>query len=170
MKGKRATVLGVEFGETIMWKQKPIGVLRKLETQWQFGVFIGIRRSSGEFVIADQHSGVKCARTVRRVPLQSRWVVGNLESVKFTPWNLGPSDPLAEGEQSRFDFKAGPGVRMSEEEQAKVLLKDPVTHRTHRFKKDFVQHGFTNRCPGCSALLRDNIPSPILNHVGQGWT
>ena len=88
MKGKRATVLGVEFGETIMWKQKPTGVLRKLETQWQFGVFIGIRRSSGEFIIADQRSEMKCARTVRRVPLQSRWIVGNLEWVKLTPWNL----------------------------------------------------------------------------------
>ena len=89
-----------------MWKQKPTGVMRKLETQWQLGVFIGIRRSSGEFVIADQHDGVKWARTVRRVPLQSRWIVGNLEWVKYTPWNLGTSDPLAEGEQSRFDFKA----------------------------------------------------------------
>ena len=160
MKGKRATVLGVEFGETIMWKQKPIGVLRKLETQWKFAVFIGIQRSSGEFTIADEQSGMKCARTVRRVPLQSRWVVGNLEWVKFTPWNLGQSDPLAEGERSRFDFKAGPGVRMSEEEQAKVLLREPATHRTHRFKKDFVELGYTDRCPGCSALLRDMHPQP----------
>ena len=80
--------------------------------------------------------------------------------VKFSPWNLGQSDPLAEGEQSRFDFKAGPGVRMSEEEMAKVLLKEPVIHRTHRFKKDFVEHGFTDRCPGCSALLRDMHPQP----------
>ena len=160
MKGKRATVLGIEFGETIMWKQKPVGVSRKLETQWQFGVFIGVRRSSGELVVADQLHGVKCARTIRRVPLQSRWVVGYLEWVKFTPWNLGASDPLAEGEQSRFDVKAGPGARMSEDERAQVLLREPVTHRTHRFKKDFEQFGYTNRCPGCSSLLRDIHPQP----------
>ena len=135
MKGKRATVLGVEFGQTIMWKQKPIGVLRKLETQWKFGIFICIKRSSGEFLIADERGEMKCARTVRRVPLQSRLIVENLEWVKFTPWNLGSSDPLAEGEQSRFDFKAGPGVRMSAEEQAKVLLKEPVTHERIVLKK-----------------------------------
>ena len=72
MKGKRATVLGVEFGEKLMWKQKPIGAMSKLESQWKIGVFIGIKRSSGEFIIADQNDGIKYARTVRRVPVQSR--------------------------------------------------------------------------------------------------
>ena len=122
MKGKHATVLGVEFGEQLTWKQKPIGVMSKLTTQWSCGISIGINRSSGEFIVAGQNEGIKYARTVRRVPIQSRWVIENLEWVKFTPWNLGAGDALAEGELSRLDFKAGPGVRMTEDELEKVLF------------------------------------------------
>ena len=42
MKGKRATVLGVEFGERIMLKEKPVGALRKMIPQWQLGVFLSL--------------------------------------------------------------------------------------------------------------------------------
>ena len=63
------------------------------------------------------------------------------------PRNLGANDPMAKGEQSRFDFKAGPGTRMTEDEREKVLLKETsVPHRTRRFKKDFVEFGNTDRC------------------------
>ena len=166
MKGKHATVIGVEFGEKLLWKQKPTGAMSKLTTQWSCGIFICVKRSSGEFIVADQNEGIKYARTVRRVPIESRWVIENLEWVKFTPWNLGAGDALAEGELSRFDVKAGPGVRMSEDELSKVLLKETsVPHRTHRFKKDFAKHGYTNRCPGCSALYRDMRPSPTPKHA-----
>ena len=68
---------------------------------------------------------------------------------------------LAEGEKSQFDFNAGPAVRMSEEERERVLLKETsVPHRTHRFKKDFVEFGYTDRCAGCSALMREMRPQP----------
>ena len=50
---------------------------------------------------------------------------------------------------------------MTEDELEKVLLKETsVPHRTHRFRKDFAKHGYTDRCPGCSALYRDMRPQP----------
>ena len=80
------------------------------------------------------------------------------------PWSTGGNDPNAEGEQSSFDFKAGPGVRMSAQDIEGVLIRDAsahqLPHRTHRFKKDFEAHGYTDRCPGCSAMLREMHPQP----------
>ena len=42
-KGKRATVLGLEFGEKIFWKEKPLGAMRKLVTHCRLGLFLGIK-------------------------------------------------------------------------------------------------------------------------------
>ena len=71
MKGKKATVLGIEFGERVMRKEKPIGAMRKMVTQWQFGIFIGVKRSSGEITVADEKGVLRWARSIRRVLLQT---------------------------------------------------------------------------------------------------
>ena len=119
--------------------------------------------------VADESGDVKWVRTIRRVPIQTRWEVANLEWVRHIPWNTAGNDPNAEGEQSSFDFKAGPGVKTSAEDIEGVLVRDAsshqLPHRTHRFKKDFDTHGYTDRCPGCSSVLRD-APTAFLAAVG----
>ena len=124
MKGKRATVLGVEFGERIMWKEKPVGALRKMIPQWQLGIFLGVKLSSGEMILADDKGEIHWARTIRRVPMQTRWTIESLAWVRHTPWNTGANDLEAEGEATRFDFKAGPGVRMSPEDMETIRMKE----------------------------------------------
>ena len=43
-KGKKAKVTGVEFGESVLWKRKPVGgALGKLAVMWEDGVFFGLR-------------------------------------------------------------------------------------------------------------------------------
>ena len=39
-RGKRATALGLEFAEKIFWKEKPLGTMQKLVTQWKMGIFL----------------------------------------------------------------------------------------------------------------------------------
>ena len=42
MKGKTARIYGVEFGEKVLWKRKPIaGALGKLSCLWELGIFLG---------------------------------------------------------------------------------------------------------------------------------
>ena len=51
-KGKKATVLGIEFGEKLLYKVKFKDKLSKLESRWEKGIFVGVRRRSGEVWVA----------------------------------------------------------------------------------------------------------------------
>ena len=45
--------------------------MEKLNARWEFGIFVGVRRSSNEFLISDKE-GVRFVRSVRRIPLEQR--------------------------------------------------------------------------------------------------
>ena len=70
MKGKVATILGLEFGEMVMWSNKrKVG---KLSPQWKMGVFLGVNPISGEATVVDAE-GVRDVRSVHRRPVELRW-------------------------------------------------------------------------------------------------
>ena len=51
-KGKRAKISGIEFGETVLWKRRPVGnALGKLAILWEDGVFLGVKGTTGELII-----------------------------------------------------------------------------------------------------------------------
>ena len=157
-KGKKATVLGFEFGEKVMWKTRTSGHMQKMNAQWNYGVFVGVKRVSGELYIAnEQDKKIKLARTARRVPEEQRWQGEQLDWVQFVPWNLGREDKDADGDLPEFDFKSGPGARMTEEDMEHIAMMgkpDRGPHPAHLSKKDFETYGYTDRCQGCSTLLR----------------
>ena len=93
-----------------------------------------------------------------RVPIQERWCLQNLEWVKYVPWNLGVHDRLAEGVGDLYDVRSSPGVKLGPEDVEEMRARPIVQHRAHRFVRDFEAHGYTNRCPGCSALPRQIAP------------
>ena len=65
-KGKQAKHPGIEIGEAILWRRKPIGgALGKLSVACSYGVFLGIKGRSNEFIVSDS-SGVYKARTIQR--------------------------------------------------------------------------------------------------------
>jgi hypothetical protein len=45
-----------------------------------------------------------------------------------------------------FDVRKGPGRQLN--------VAPKITQRAHLRKSDFEKHGYTDRCTGCSALLR----------------
>ena len=51
-RGKKPTVLGVEWGKKLLYKVKPTAKLEKINSRWEFGIFVGVRRRSGEVWIA----------------------------------------------------------------------------------------------------------------------
>ena len=63
--GKRATCLGIEFGEVVHWKAGHSGgALGKLSSVWKHGVYLGVKGKSGEIVVTDEQ-GVFKTRTVQ---------------------------------------------------------------------------------------------------------
>ena len=71
-KGRPSKTLGVEFGEAVLWKRKPVGgALGKFTCFWEDGVYLGVRASSGEMIIGDER-GVWRTRTLQRRPLEDR--------------------------------------------------------------------------------------------------
>ena len=89
--------------------------------------------------------------------------------MKVVPWNTGGNDADADGEIPEFDFKRGPGTRLTQDEMGVIKARgDPmVVHRAHLRKADFETHGYTDRCGGCSATLRGLRGQPHADHCRQ---
>ena len=53
-RGKRASILGLEFGERVLFKIPPKQKMAKIEARWTEGVFVGVRRRSNEVIVSDE--------------------------------------------------------------------------------------------------------------------
>ena len=54
-KAKKAKMLGVEFGEAVLWKRRPVGgALGKLTCLWEDGIYIGVKATTGEMIIGTE--------------------------------------------------------------------------------------------------------------------
>ena len=72
VKGKKPSVLGIEFGEKVLYKVKRGAKLEKIKARWDYGIFVGVRKVSNELMVATQDK-VVMVRSVRRVPFEKRW-------------------------------------------------------------------------------------------------
>ena len=100
-KGKKAKVLGIEFGEAILWKRRPVGgALGKLSCLWEDGLYLGIRGQSGELIVSDRE-GVWRTRTVQRKPIEDRWPEDAYEMIQKTPWADAEKDEM-QGETEKL--------------------------------------------------------------------
>ena len=71
-RGKKAQVLGVQFGEKVLYKVKAEAKLTKIRRRWEFGIFVGIRPMSSQVWIATREK-IVAVRSIRRLPLEQRW-------------------------------------------------------------------------------------------------
>ena len=120
-------------------------------------MFLGVRARSNELIVIDETSKErKYVRTVKRVPEEQRWNPNDLEWITMVPWNKGAADKEADGDLPEFDVKQGPGRTLTEEEKREISTNEApkILHRAHLRRTDFDKHGYTDRCPGCSAILR----------------
>ena len=98
-KVRKARTLGIEFGEGVLWKRKPIGgALVKVSCMWDDGVYLGLRGPSGELIVSDV-TRVWRTRTVQRKAAQDRWRPENVELVRWVPWAAKEDDPKIDGER-----------------------------------------------------------------------
>ena len=52
IKGKSPTILGVEFGETLLYKVPKGPKMEKIKARWEPGIFVGVKRRSNELMIS----------------------------------------------------------------------------------------------------------------------
>ena len=137
-KGKKATTLGIEFGEAVLWRRKKVGgALAKMTSLWEDGVYLGVTVKSGEMIVGDG-SGVWKTRSVNRKPLSERWGVDNIALVVHPPWRTSDQDPNMDGEAIDVRKSDMPVV-----EKDKVEEEAPIPRRLYLRRSDFEVHGFT---------------------------
>ena len=155
-RGKRAKVLGVEFGEKLLWKTRPKDKLEKLNGKWEYGIFVGVRRRSGEVWVATK-DGIEKARSVRRVPVEDRWGEDCVEWVRHVPWNRSKDDEEADGdipEEKAVDGEERASGSGGAPEVVVVNTREKEPRKFYIKKQDADRHGFTRGCGGCSSWFR----------------
>ena len=176
-RGKVSKMIGLEFGEAIEFRRQPQGLRRaKLESLWERGLFIGYKSQSGEYMIATCNGTTK-TRTVKRVPVQERWIKENLDMITGAPW-------CPNGPDSKFDdIMPAVQVHMKEPEiPVQVPRCQEETHLPRRVyirSSDIDKNGATPDCAGCKAHLlgkkavhhsegcRDRITKIMMDHSGS---
>jgi hypothetical protein len=86
IKGKKPTVLGLEFGEKLAYMKERGNKLSKLKSRWGLGIFVGVRRRTNEIMVANP-GGIVFARAVKRLPKEKRWGEDSVNWVVWAPWN-----------------------------------------------------------------------------------
>eukprot|EP00973_Karenia_brevis_P010362 1405449-Karenia_brevis.AAC.1 len=54
VKGKKPEVVGVEFGEKLLYMRQRGAKLEKIKPRIEYGIFVGVNRKSNEFLVADE--------------------------------------------------------------------------------------------------------------------
>jgi hypothetical protein len=159
-KGKKARVLGIEFGEAVLWKRRPVGgALGKLAVMWEDGVFIGVKGTTNEVIIG-AGSGVHRTRTIQRKPFDERWSADLIKRVSGVPWRKSDDDPEADGEA----MKSRP---LSEEEKRIIEERNQAQKELQEAPKGFSialsdaqKHGVTPGCNGCKSIFTGRARQP----------
>ena len=156
LKNKTSKMLGLEFGELILWKRKPVGgAMGKMSCMWEDGVYLGLKSTTGETIVGTT-SGVWKTRSVQRRPMDERWKAEALSMIGGVPWRVRDDDPNVDGE--KLDCEATEPVVMKQAEENAELggfLENEQVVRTFGIKgRDFEKHGYTKACPGCLSILR----------------
>ena len=71
--------------------------MNKINSKWDYGIFVGVRQKSGEFWVANE-SGIHKARSVRRIAVQDRWTQDSVKWVEYVPWNRYKDQQDADGD------------------------------------------------------------------------
>ena len=130
--------------------------LAKLTSLWEDGIFLGVKGSSGEFIVGDKQ-GVWKTRTMMRRPVEERWSAENLELVGGVPWRTSEEDKNADGEALRREVPEAVKMAPEEEKEEEEIV---VPRNIYLRKSDFEAHGYSRDCKGCRAVLRGAARTP----------
>ena len=89
VRGRPFSTRMVEFGEFMRYKfnAKSIQYHSTLDSRLGFGIFVGIYKTSGQYMLHDEEN-IVWARTVTRVPDGRKWQTDKVEAIQCLPWQL----------------------------------------------------------------------------------
>ena len=148
MKGKPYLGDVVEFGEKIHHRLRKKG--DKMDVRWDEGFYLGKMWRTGEAIVGTE-KGIRKAASIKRVGGHRRWDGEGLNKVQGVPWRWDPDEE---------DMPKELRVRYLTDEEKMNSGISPETSKIYRMrlkKEDFLQYGFTEGCPGCSAILGGRV-------------
>lgn len=147
-KRKREEVLALEFCEKVMWKHHPGKRMDKM-TRWSLGLCIGYAPTLASCSSRTARLGISIISEQARGFRRSR-------GGQPVPRNRDEADAEADGDLPEFDVKKGPGRQLAEDEKQDMRANETpkIAHTAHLRKAYIDKHGYSDRCAGCSAILR----------------
>ena len=144
-KGKSYAKRSVAFGEYVMYMLPTKGPqhneMGKLDARWKHGYIMGYGKSSNEYYIFEEEAKkLTLARSVQRVPLDSRWKAQGLESMHI-PCQQLYGRKAARGVQVE-EFRDDPNAK--DHEKARVRIQ-----RVWIYERDYKMFGITDDCKKC---------------------
>jgi hypothetical protein len=153
VRGKQGSVVGVEFGEKVLYKIQAGGRLQKINPRWEHGIFVGVRRRSNELLVS-RLDGIKAVRSIRRIPFEKRWGEDCLNWVQWAPWHRYKGDEEEDGEVPEgvpADEVKEDGGR---ERKVYVDVRSPVPKDFYLTKEAAKNFGYTRGCGGCQSWFK----------------
>ena len=132
--------------------------LEKIYSRWELGIFVGVRRRSGEVWVVVKGK-ILSARSVRRIPVEHRWGEDCLSWVDRVPWNSHKEALDADGKMPEDLLVEARPV----EGNAQIVFietKSKVPREFYIKKEDLEEHGYTRGCGGCSSVFRGLARQP----------
>ena len=146
------------FGEACRYKgRSKEGVISGTTARWNTGVWIGIERRTGQYIMFDAEvNGIRHARTILRLPESQKWSVDKIREVGFTTWAAHePTSP-----QTVF-----PRKEVADED---LPNKQRTTRRLYIRQEDLDQHGHTRGCPPkCDHMIAHGPSTGTMPHSEQ---
>ena len=148
-------------GESVFYLQPDSLGKRKWAPRWEIGVWQGLTDTSGEYIIGSDKGTIKVRTFKPVVDGPERWNLKRIQDCKGTPWQPVP------GTNSTIipTHVVLPDTMIP----ARPTYDDRAPNlRGFRINRDDVlRHGFTEGCPGCTAIQCDKTDHAKHNNDGR---
>ena len=144
-KGKKASQPMVCIGERVLFMPLKAARGDKMDVRFEYGIYVGTSFVNSEHYVATE-GGVIRTRTIRRLPMEDRWKIESIRSIKGTPWApLDGESPMPIG----IKIKEGTGQH---DIPPPPIRPEIQIRRMQLSKADFAKYGFTPGCQGCRGI------------------
>ena len=145
LKGKPWRVELPGFGECVEYRKR---TRHKLENRWKRGIFVGVKVTTTEKIVADRE-GTYVVQSIRRVPVEHRYDAELLRGIRGTPWEPNPASGTSELPEPLTIVPKMPEIAPA---PSRTFDKDGFGSRSLYIRKsDLKDFGFTAGCPACDA-------------------
>lgn len=144
-KGRPFNKVLAAFDESVFYlKPESLGG-RKWAPRWEIGVGLGLVGTTGEYVIGTNEGIIKVRTLKPIVERAEKWNAKCISECKGTPWQPSPG----------IDSRNIPThvVLPDTAIPSRPTAEEPKNLRRFSIKKeDVLKHGFSDGCPGCTAI------------------